>query len=164
MAIKRPLISPPLELKEQFLAFALDDQSRGLVAIHQVVEVLSVPSFEIISLPQMSECIVGVYNWRGEILWMVDLSEFLGYPQTPTARQMVAIVVHVEGLHMGWIVSKVEDTVWHPRNAIQPAPPMAFAPEIEPYLRGYLLQPNGDTSLILDAAAILRAPLWQTPC
>jgi len=164
MASKRPLISPPLEVKEQFLAFDLDDQSRGLIAIHQVVEVLSVPSFEIISLPQMSECIVGVYNWRGEILWMVDLGEFLGYPQTQTARQMVAIVVHVEGLHMGWIVSQVEDTVWHPRNAIQPAPPMAFAPEIEPYLRGYLLQPNGDTSLILDAAAILQAPLWQTPC
>jgi len=164
MAMKRPVISQPLEVKEQFLAFALDDQTRGILAIAQVVEVLSVPSFEIISLPHMSECIVGVYNWRGEILWMVDLGEFLGYSPTATARQKTAIVVHVEGLHMGWIVSQVEDTVWHRRDAIQPVPPMAFAPEIEPYLRGYLLQADGNTSLILDAVTILRAPLWQTPC
>jgi positive phototaxis protein PixI len=164
MATKRPMLTQPIEVKEQFLAFALDDQNRGMVAINQVVEVLSVPSFEIISLPQMNPCIVGVYNWRGEILWMVELGEFLGYPQTHPARQRTAIVVHVEGLHMGWIVSQVEDTVWHKRDAIQPAPPMAFAPEIEPYLRGYLLQPDGDTTLLLDAVAILRASLWQTPC
>ncbi len=148
----------------QFLAFAVTPETVALVPVEQVVEILSAATAEIVPLPQMPECVVGVYNWRGEILWMVDLGALLGYDSADYAGQTcTAIVVHAEGQRLGLIVTQVEETVWYAQDQIQPAPPMAFASELEPFLQGYLLKEDGSTLLVLDAPAILHAPLWQVP-
>lgn len=150
--------------KKQFLAFAVTTETVALVPVEQVVEILSVTMAEIVALPQMPECIVGVYNWRGEILWMVELGALLGYDSADSpAQTSTAVVVHAEGQRLGLIVSRVDETVWYPQDQIQPAPPMAFASELEPFLQGYLLNEDGSTLLVLDAPAILSAPLWQVP-
>jgi len=147
----------------QFLSFRVTDGTGVLVDIARVVEVLSLSAADLVPMPDTHACIVGVTNWRGEILWVVDLSQFLGYPPLAAASAMRCTVVVVgNGAHrLGWLVPQVEETVRHPRAQILPVPTMIFPLQLHAYLQGYLLQPGENAVLVLDAAAVLDSPYWQ---
>ncbi len=62
----------------QFLRFQLDPHTKAMLPIDHITEVLKIPFGQIVPIPQMPAWVMGVYNWRGEILWMVDLAHLIG--------------------------------------------------------------------------------------
>lgn len=64
--------------KQQFLQFYLDSEIRVMLPVAQITEVLKIELARIVPIPQMPPWVMGVYNWRGDILWMVDLGHLLG--------------------------------------------------------------------------------------
>ncbi len=86
---------------------------------------------EIVPIPHMPPWVMGVHNWRGEILWMVDLGHLLGltplYQHATTHSTYTAIVINgaqqvpsrqragnqITGTKMlGLVVNRVEDMEW----------------------------------------------------
>ncbi|GBF83604.1 chemotaxis signal transduction protein [Aphanothece sacrum FPU3] len=63
---------------EQFLRFDLVPDTTLMLPVAQLTEVLTVPLGQIVPIPHMPPWVMGIYNWRGEILWMVDLGHLLG--------------------------------------------------------------------------------------
>ncbi|MEB3338926.1 MAG: chemotaxis protein CheW [Leptolyngbyaceae bacterium] len=160
---------------QQFLRFHLIPDTTALLSVHQITEVLTVPLGQIVPIPQMPAWVMGIYNWRGEILWLADLGHLIGltplYEQSMGSSTCRAIVIHGDGQTpgkqkagsqatgrkiLGLVVNRVEDMEWCNPNLIQSPPAASVTPELVPFLRGYWLKPNhGEMFMVLDGESIL---------
>jgi positive phototaxis protein PixI len=153
--------------REQFLRLHLPDTT-ALLSVHQLTEVLTIPSTQIVPMPHMPAWIMGIYNWRGEILWMVDLGHLCGF--IPWYQQPIRTSVHAVAVlqvrdpsslstkhdRLGLVVNAVEDIEWCDPAAIQPLP-STITSELAQFLRGYWWKTDDDMLAILDGAAIIQA-------
>ncbi|MBR8831349.1 MAG: hypothetical protein N5P05_002092 [Chroococcopsis gigantea SAG 12.99] len=153
---------------EQFLRFCLVPETLMMLPVAQLTEVLTIPSGQIVPIPHMPPWVMGVYNWRGEILWMVDLGHLVGL--TPWHQQSFnpgnhrAIVIHpsdqstkLRNQMLGLVVSKVEDMEWCNPEDIKSPPASAVTSGLVPFLRGYWLRENGDMVITIGGDAIFAA-------
>lgn len=153
--------------RQQFLKFHLEPDTKIMFPINQLTEVLKIPIGKIIPIPHMHPWVMGVYNWRGEILWMVDLGHLVGLtPWHQIAKSFSyynAIVLSSSGEEskkserksIGLIVDRVEDIEMCDPSSIQSPPASAVTPELAPFLHGYWVKPNGEVLLSLSGDAIL---------
>lgn len=154
---------------EQFLRFYLFPNTTVLLPIEQLTEVLTISRDQIVPIFHLPPWVMGVYNWRGEILWMVDLGHLVGltpwHQQPISASSYTAIVLQArsnsatptgpKSQMLGLIVNRVEDIEWCDSDLLQSPPASAVTPELAPFLQGYWLKPNGDMLLLIDGQAIL---------
>lgn len=154
-------LTPLSESQQKFLCFALGSQERGLLPLEQIAEVVSITIADILPVPEMPNCVLGIHNWRGKMLWLVDLNYLLDYPPLSPLEQseaLMAMVIQINGQSMGLVVQYVLDIELYDPIQIQPASADLFPPRLLPFLLGYLLSAN---ALVFDSEAIARCPLWQ---
>ena len=156
---------------KQFLRFHLMPNTTALLPMEQLTEVLTIPNGQIVPIFQMPAWVMGVYNWRGEILWMVDLGHLVGltpwHQQANSASVYRAIVLqtdfkqaaasNVQKEWLGVVVNRVEDIEWCNPDGIQSPPASAVTPELAPFLRGYWLKPSGEILVVIDGQSIVGA-------
>ena len=157
--------------QEQFLRFHLEPDLNAALPVDQMTEVFTVSTTKVVPIPHMPPWVIGVYNWRGEILWLIDLGYLLGgtplYQQTSSRSLYTAIVVNSQqsggrqgsstaGKKMlGLAVNRVEDMEWFNSDLIQSPPESAVNPALVPFLRGYWLKNNGEIVVVLDGNSII---------
>ncbi|HLO87162.1 MAG TPA: chemotaxis protein CheW [Nostocaceae cyanobacterium] len=152
------------ENQQKFLSFNLGVKDTAVISLEHIIEVLQVPLTEICGVPQMPSCVLGIYSWRGEMLWLVDLEEMLGYPSPVKSSnfisKMMAVVLEHEGKYLGLLVRQLLDIEWLDIEQLKRPSAELFYPSMSPFLQGYFL--NGSEQMIfnLDALAILQAPIW----
>ena len=169
------LVNSPTELlkdrqEEQFLRFHLEPETKIMLPIEQVTEVLKIDIGNIVPIPQMPSWVMGVYNWRGEILWIVDLGHLIGldswHQQEIRTTDHTAVVLSRRSksdnkkksqTSLGLIMTRVEDIEWCNANLIQSPPASAITSALAPFLRGYWVKPDGQIVLVLDGDAIITA-------
>ena len=159
---------------QQFLRFHLVPDTTAMLPVDQMKEVLTMAVREIVPIPYMPPWVMGVHNWRGEILWMVDLGHLVGlaplYNQTINRSTYTAIVIHggqqvpsrqgsgsqtTGRKTLGLVVNRVEDMEWCNPDLIQSPPQSAIKLELLPFLRGYWLKSNGEILVVLDGNSII---------
>ena len=137
----------------------------------QITEVLKIRFGQIVPIPQMPAWVMGVYNWRGDILWMVDLGHLMGlnpwYEKDTNSSNHTAIVLSPNkekaktdgenNINLGLVISKVEDLEMCNVADIQVPPNSGVNSQIAAFLQGYWLQPEGDTIMVLNGQAIVAA-------
>ena len=157
--------------QEQFLRFHLEPDLNAALPVDQMTEVFTVSTTKVVPIPHMPPWVIGVYNWRGEILWLVDLGYLLGgtplYQQTSSRSLYTAIVINSQqsggrqgsstaGKKMlGLAVNRVEDMEWFNSDLIQSPPESAINAALVPFLRGYWLKNNGEIVVVLDGNSII---------
>lgn len=163
--------SPTTSASEQFLRFYLEPDTTALLPIQQLTEVLTIPIGQVVPIFNLPAWVMGVYNWRGEILWMVDLNHLVGltpwYRQASSASVHRAVVLRIRAKHttstsvkgqmLGVVVNRVEDIEWCNPDWIQSPPSSSVTSELVPFLRGYWLKPNDEKLMVLDGEAIMAA-------
>jgi positive phototaxis protein PixI len=151
----------PPENRQRLLRFPLGKES-AMLPLEQIVEILRVNWGEILLVPEMPSCVLGIYNWRGEMLWLVDLNNLIGGASGPQQRRGVAssmvMVVQVNDQSVGLVVPQVNDIELHELQQLQSAGPGLFSPQLLPFVLGAL---PGGKGTVLDINAIARSPLWQ---
>lgn len=166
-----PNLSLQSPLNTEFLRFYLEPDTTTLLPLKQLTEVLTIPLGEIVPIPHMNPWVMGVYNWRGDILWIVDLGHLVGL--TPWYQQRSNVSVHkaivlkaggnqvistnVKTQMLGLVVNRVEDIEFCNLDLIQSPPSSTVTPELVPFLRGYWLKPDGEMLVVLDGEAIMAA-------
>ncbi|AFZ30009.1 CheW protein [Gloeocapsa sp. PCC 7428] len=157
---------------QQFLRVHLVPDTTAMLAVNQITEVLTIPIAQVVPIPHMPGWVLGVYNWRGEILWIVDLGHLLGL--TPLSQQTTyystytAVVIrnaqsekftpgnqNTGEKMLGLLVNRVEDLESCNPDIIQSPPQSAVKPELVPFLRGYWLKPTGEITVVLDGNSII---------
>lgn len=159
---------------QQFLRFHLAPDTTAMLLVQQMTEVLNIPLGQIVPIPHLPAWVMGVYNWRGEILWMVDLGHLIGLApldQHATSRPSYQAIVirsapldlgqpqtgsHVSGRKLlGVVVNRVEDMEWCNPDQIESPTMTSVSTELVPFLRGYWLKPTGEMLVALDGEAVI---------
>jgi positive phototaxis protein PixI len=164
-----PLISDLLsevpltpDTRQRLLRFSLGREDSALLPLEQITEIFRVNPAEILPIPEMPSQVLGICNWRGEMLWLIDLNHLVGSPplfqQEPVLAPPVIMVVQVNGQSVGLVVPQVNDIELHDLQQLQPAAAGLFPPKLLPFVLGALRGGNGT---VLDATAITEYPLWQ---
>jgi positive phototaxis protein PixI len=152
----------PVEDKQTFLRFQLSSTETALVTVDSLAAVVTIAPREILPVPHMPNCVLGIYNWREEMLWLVDLSCQLGFPplfaSATRLSTVMAIVIQTNGISLGLVVSQIHDIEPHNPRQLQPPITGLFPPKLLPYVKGYLID---DRSIVLDANALVQDPLLQ---
>jgi chemotaxis signal transduction protein len=150
--------APTTTTEHRFLNFSLGHEDTALLPVESIAEVLRVPMTEVLPVPQMPGSILGIYNRRGEMLWLVDLGHLVGHPLTfqpgnPFVTGM-AMVLEIEGQFLGLVVKQVHDIESIDPQTIQPPSTQLFSPKLLPFVQGYL---SDSVQVVLDPHAIARS-------
>ena len=156
---------------EQLLRLHLLPNTTALLPVGQLTEVLKIPIGQIIPMPHMPDWVMGIYNWRGEILWMIDLGSLAGlmpwYRRAMSASTYAAIVLDANSNKgqtndtgnriLGLVVNRVEDIEWCNPNLIQSPPSSEVNNGLIQFSRGCWLTAEGEMRTVLDGEAIFAA-------
>ncbi|MEM7726773.1 MAG: chemotaxis protein CheW [Cyanobacteria bacterium P01_A01_bin.45] len=155
-----------MENKQKFLSFNLGERDAAVISLESITEVVPISLSEICSVPQMPNCLLGIYNWRGEMLWLVDLENMLGYSpisqKSNILSKMMAIVIRYESKSLGLVVRKLTDIDLLDKNQMKPPESELFKPEIFPVLNGYFINQSEEIIVNLNTEEILNSPMWNT--
>lgn len=157
LAPPQPAIVPsPLEPEQRYLSFTLGIENPGLLVVETIQEILYVPLVQLLPVPDMPSCVVGIHNWRGEMLWVVDLNYLLGLGglSLESLTTVTIIVLRDRDRTLGLMVRTVGEILAHSPVALQP-PVGLFRPELERFIEGYL---RASQSIVLNTAAIFDTP------
>ncbi len=154
-----------MKTAQKFLAFNLGEKDTAVISLENVTEVFQISLTQICGVPQMPSCVLGIYNWRGEMLWLVDLEKMLGYTSLPQESnilsQMMVIVVQKDGKSLGLIVRQLMDIEWLDESQIKPYSDKLFSPGISSFVQGYFISDNEEIIINLDTTAIIQASMWS---
>lgn len=146
----------------QFLKFNLLTDITALLPIAQLAAVLNIETTQITAIPHLPPWIMGVCNWRGEVLWIVDTGHLLGarawQQQTMGLTRYTILLLEqslpetTERRRLGLLVGQVEGIEWLSLDDIQS--PLLISEALVPFLRGYWLTSTGTMLTLLDGPAI----------
>lgn len=123
----------PLQI-ERLSIFELSQHLFG-IPILQSREVIPIPRFT--PLPNSSQIFLGVFNLRGEIYPVVDISPVLGLPPKQIHSDDMVILMENAGLVLGTVVDKIHKVLNYSPSEVKMA--KGYASRImENYLHGVL--------------------------
>ncbi len=126
-------------------------------------EVISPPPDRITPIPNASPLLLGTLNWRGQVIWVADLGQFLGdIAVLNTDRPEIPVIaVEDQDTILGMAVDRIKDMDW--LDVIDMEPMLTNVPDsMAPFLRGeWLLDEARHQYLrLLDHIAIVRSARW----
>lgn len=136
-----------------------------MLPVSEIAEVLKISIGQLVPLPHLPAWVMGVYNWRGNILWTIDLGQLLGldswYRQEFTSNCTVIILTSdratSSAASLGLVVKRVEDIEWCHPDRLQTLPASTATPTSANYFKGYWLKDDCQTIFVLDSKAIFAA-------
>ena len=150
-------ISPKMK---QFLRLSPNAQTVVLLPTEQLNEVLTISTEQITPMPDMSPWIMGTYNWRGNILWLVDLGYLVGLKplyQQPSASSYTVTVLQFDSSQViGLVVNRVGNIERCTLDSIQPVS-SATDNKLTEFLQGYWLKSEREILAVLKPDSILQA-------
>lgn len=133
----------------------------ALLDAEVVTEVITISPNDILPVPQMFYCVLGIYGWRSEMLWIVDLENLLGYPP-PLAdnnnpqKELLIMVVQVQGQSIGLVVSGIDNLIEHDLSKFKSSSVEIFSEDVLPFLHGYFTSSDNDIIMLIDAEEIFN--------
>ena len=123
-------------------------------------EVMQQEAERITSVPNASPLLLGTINLRGEIIWVADLGQFLGYPNilNTDRAEIPVIAVEEQETILGLAVEQLGAIEWIDIDTLQL--PRNAPDHIAPYIQGEWLDENNTCVRLLDQIAILRSARW----
>lgn len=149
----------------KLLKFQIVPSTDALLPLAQFAEVLKVPVTGVIPIPHLPAYVMGVYNWRGTVLWMLDLGLLLGmmpYHKYQGARSLHSALVierrdEDSTLHqLGLVIHDVIDTVQLDPEALSDVALSNLPKSLTQFLSGYWMNAQGEMLAVLDDEAIFR--------
>lgn len=152
----------------KFLRFKLADTDVGLLPVEGVLQAIQVDLADILPVPQMPSCVMGVYNWRGDMLWLVDFQHLLGLKSLLSSENSrsnaitcMAIVIEINNRIMGLVVERVEDIEERDRFQMQSLAAGLFSADLQQFLQGYFVNSENQMLMVFSGEAIVDAPVWR---
>jgi positive phototaxis protein PixI len=149
---------------EQFLSFYLEADQQALLPTQQLFEIVKVSLGEITAIAGLAPSVMGIYNWRGDVIWVVDLASLLGYKplyaqlyeQEKLQDKCHIIFMRSQDNVIGLAVQRVGQIVKCDISTIQTSALTFANPAMMQACRGYWLSGAEETFLVLDGDAIAQ--------
>ncbi len=150
--------------EKKFISFKLGLKDIALLPLECIAELFQVSIGDILPVPEIPNCVLGIYNWREEILWLLDLNALTGFPaitQQESLLTMMAMVVQVEGKYLGLLVPQVNDIEMLDLQNMKIPDRQLFKDELMPFLQGYFITKDNEILRVLNPEAISQVSLWS---
>ncbi len=148
---------------ELCLRFDVPSGNEFALAASGVREVMSVYLDRITPIPNASPFFLGTYNWRGQVIWVADLGQFLGDQVLVNTdiSEISILIVEEQELVMGFAVHTVANTEWLNVNQNLSAE-REIPAAMKAFVKGVYATSGSDTQelRLLDQVAILRSTHW----
>lgn len=153
------LESPEGELHLRFFVPSGNEFALPAMGIREVV---SPAPDRITPIPNASPLLLGTLNWRGQVIWVADLGQFLGdtIVLNTDRPELPVIVVEDSDSMIGLAVDRILGMAWLDIDEIQM--PTNIPDGMAPFLRGEWIADEGLNQFLrlLDQVAILRSARW----
>jgi purine-binding chemotaxis protein CheW len=155
----QPLQNPEGDLYLRFFVESGDEFALPAMGIR---EVLSLIPSQITPVPNVSPLLMGVLNFRGQVIWISDIGQFLGNPKLlNTDRAEISIVViESQDVMVGLAVEQVKGMDWLNLDAL--VPPSGVNDGVSPFVKGEWTGISESPLRLLDPLSILRSPRWAS--
>lgn len=154
-----PTTTDPPPTTTQYISFLLTQQVSGMFPTSQLTETVNLELGQIVQIPDLPPAVVGICGWRGEVLWLVDLSYTLGLsPLLSTDYQSAkcnVLKVTINQQTFGLLVAEVRQLVRCDRQNIQPDLPKSFSPEVAPLIEGHFTASKQTELISINLEALL---------
>jgi positive phototaxis protein PixI len=152
-------VTSPTETHQQFLSFSLPPNIQAMLPTEHLTEILTLAPEQIVPIAQVAPEVMGVCNWRGEVLWLVDLAALIGTEPMINYRHsdLSAIVVQHQGYALGLVVEKISEMLRYDPSEIYPVLATPSNLKLSECIRGCWLSPNGTTLWLLDSHSLIES-------
>jgi positive phototaxis protein PixI len=149
----------------QFLKFQLQPNFTTLIEVELVTELVNVFVDRVVPMPHLPPTVLGVYNWRGEILWIVDLAMLIGVTESPRRYQNPQPTIILSSGNnnkdrqqktIGFVVDEIGEIESGQLELIKSTDSDNIYPELSNWTRGWWESATGENFLVLDGHAILN--------
>jgi twitching motility protein PilI len=153
----------------EYFCLQLRQMLQVALPLHSTMEVLQLTPDQICGIPGVDPVLQGVLNWRGKLLWSVDLSNLLGVraenkiAKTTVVSSLTAVVITQDSptRQLACIVSALTGIQEILDQQIQPLPANLPA-TVYDYSNGVVqLESRSLPLLLLNPSAILNSPRWR---
>jgi positive phototaxis protein PixI len=148
------------QVVQKFLQFLLRQGDRALIPVETISEIVTIRVPEVLPVPQMRDCVLGVYNWRGEMLWIVDLGEAIGFPSLFGGKRppdtAIAIAIEQGDQTIGFVVPQVLDLEVYNLQQQQETDPQLFPASVLPFLSGYFIDDSNEIAIAIDIPSVFQ--------
>jgi purine-binding chemotaxis protein CheW len=147
-ALARPLPSHEQAVGElTVIEFALARERYAIpaTAVHEVY-----PLKDLTPLPCTPAFVLGMINWRGQILPVIDIKKFFDMPEQGLTDLHKVIIVRSEEMELGILADEIVGVRAIPLDAIQ-----SSLPTLAGIREEYLIGVTAERLVILDVARIL---------
>jgi positive phototaxis protein PixI len=141
---------------DPYLKVQITPQQAAVLPMGQAQEAIAIPTGRVTPMPNMPPCVLGVFNHKSRVFWVIDLPYFLGLARQNLNVQQYKIAIIKSGkTPLGLVVPEIHGVVRFATEAIQP-PIGEILPGLTSYLHGCLMQ-GAETLWILDPEAIINS-------
>ncbi len=142
--------------QSRFLQFDLGEYQL-LFPLEKLQEIFNLNLNQVTAVPGLDSYVMGIYNWRGNLAWLIDLQELLTGKQTNFNVNCLCMLTPLKGQYLGIVIDRVGDISSFWENEMQPV----ITPMIEPigsnFIQGYFLDAQNQPLFVLDAQAIINS-------
>lgn len=143
----------------QFLSFNLTGEMQAMLPTEQLSEILTIEPNQIVPIFDLPSPIMGVYNHRGEVLWIIDLAYFLDLEplfSQPYRSPYSVLILHQGNKVIGLVIGQVGQLVLYSEAQIQSMPASHLPPKLSFCFKGEKRNPDGKKILVLDGEKIFE--------
>jgi positive phototaxis protein PixI len=143
----------------QYISFILSEQVRGMLPTTELTETINLELGNIVQIPDLHPAVVGACGWRGDVLWLVDLSYALALPPLlgsdyqPSKCSVLRVTVNQQTF--GLLVAEVRQLIRCDRQDILPGISPAIKTTVSHLISGQFTSSQGETLLSINLEAIL---------
>ncbi|MEN9207222.1 MAG: chemotaxis protein CheW [Gloeomargarita sp. GMQP_bins_120] len=145
---------------ELHLRFVLTSGEEFALPAMGVQEVVGISPDRISPVPNVPPVVLGVYNWRGQVIWVGDLSQFLGLPPlNPNRPELSVIVIADGGVTCGLAVERVIGAEFLDVQLLRP--PLSAEGPLQRLVRGEWVVGEGAAVVrLLQPKTLVDSRLW----
>jgi positive phototaxis protein PixI len=146
-------------ISQHFFSFVLPPDLSVMIPNDRVSEIIMLTSENVMGIPEVPPEIMGIAPWRGEVLWLLDLSYMLG--KTPLFRQgyrntpYSVIVITRNNFTMGLVVDRVEQMLRCTQEEIVPIEQISHT-TLQPFMQACWIPDDQAPVWILDCSLLIE--------
>jgi purine-binding chemotaxis protein CheW len=153
--------SPQNPEGDLYLRFFVESGEEFALAAMGIREVLSLAPDQITPVPNVSPLLMGVLNFRGQVIWVSDVGQFLGGARLlNTERTEISIIViEAQDIMVGLAVEHIRGMEWLSLDTLMPSSSQT-SESMASFLKGEWPSLSEESLRLLDPASILRSARW----
>lgn len=152
-----------MQSQQQFLQFRLQPDLIAAIELDLVTELLDIPLDRVLPMPHLPPSVMGVYNLRGEMLWIFDFKSLIGLNINKSDHNFQCIKPTIilssvsadqELVSIGLLVGEIDEIKWYETELIQDPIIDKLPLELSSWVKGCWSKSIGEEILILDGEVI----------